>query len=105
LTIPLSRFDRVKCAEGLEGLRQYRAEYDEERKVFKPTPLHDWASNPADAYRYLAVGWRAIKAAEPPAKSTVDFFIGTPEGAITSNLSIKEMIERQSARRKEREGA
>ena len=105
LTIPTARFDRVKCAEGIEGLKQYRAEYDEERKVFKPTPLHDWASNPADAFRYLAMGWRAIRAPEPPARSTSDFFIGTPEGSIQSNLSIKEMIDRQKAKRLDREGA
>jgi phage terminase large subunit len=104
LTIPVSRFDRTRCKDGLEGLKQYRAEYDEERKVFKPTPLHDWASNPADAWRYLAMGWRAIKAPEPLARPTTDFFIGTPDGTIQSNLSIKEMIERQKAKRLDREG-
>lgn len=101
LTIPLARFDRKRCAEGIEGLKQYRAEYDEERKVFKPTPLHDWASNPADAWRYLAMGWRALKPERPAAKPTTDFWIGTQDGVIASNLSIREMIERQTRRRKE----
>lgn len=101
LTIPLARFDRVRCAEGIEGLKQYRAEYDEERKVFKPTPLHDWASNPADAWRYLAMGWRALKPERPAPKPTTDFYIGTAEGTIQSNLTIREMIDRQARRRKE----
>lgn len=102
LTIPLSRFDRTRCAEGIEGLKQYRAEYDEERKVFKPTPLHDWASNPADAWRYLAMGWRALKPARPTPKPTTDFWIGVGSGErMQSNLSIREMIERQTRRRKE----
>jgi len=102
-TIPIARFDREKCAEGIEALKQYRAEYDEERKVLKPTPLHDWSSHAADAWRYLAIGWRALREAEPPKKSTVDFFIGTEGGNITSNLSIREMIERQARKRKERD--
>ncbi len=105
-TIPMARFDKTKCAEGIEALKQYRAEYDEERKVLKPTPLHDWSSHAADAWRYLAIGWREMRATEPAPKSTIDFFIGEPGGGvISSNLSIKEMIERQSKRRKEREGA
>jgi hypothetical protein len=27
-------------------------------RVFKKTPLHDWASHGADAFRYLAMAWR-----------------------------------------------
>jgi hypothetical protein len=49
-------FDKVKCAEGIEALRQYRREFDENKRTFKPTPLHDWASHDADAMRYLCLG-------------------------------------------------
>lgn len=57
-TLSRVRFDRERCANGLEALKQYRAEYDEERKVLKPTPRHDWTSHAADAFRYLAMGWK-----------------------------------------------
>jgi hypothetical protein len=57
-TLPLVRFDRERCRIGLEALRHYHAEYDEERKVLKPVPKHDWASHAADAFRYLAMGWK-----------------------------------------------
>jgi phage terminase large subunit len=103
MTIPLARFDKVKCKQGLLSLKEYRAEYDEERKVLKPKPLHNWASDGADAWRYLSMGWRAAQAEAPPKPSKVDFFIGTPAGTITSNLSIKEMIERKTRARKARE--
>ena len=49
-------FDKVKCKQGLDALRQYRREWDDKRKAFKPRPLHDWASNGSDSFRYLAVG-------------------------------------------------
>jgi len=49
-------FDEEHCAQGLRSLRQYRTEYDEKRKTFRNTPLHDWASHGADSFRYLAVG-------------------------------------------------
>ena len=58
-------FDKVKCAEGLRALRQYRTEYDEKRKVFRNNPLHDWASHASDAFRYLAVSLNDKGKAEP----------------------------------------
>lgn len=61
-TLARTRFDRTRCADGIEALKQYRAEYDEERKVLKPTPRHDWTSHAADAFRYLSLAWA------PPAK-------------------------------------
>ncbi len=101
ITIPLARFDRVKCKDGIEGLKQYRAEFDEERKVFKPKPLHDWASNPADAWRYLSIGWRALRAPAPEPKRDVDTYIGLPDGTISSHLTFSEIIKRQERKRRE----
>ena len=48
-------FDRVKCKEGLKALKRYRTKYNEERKVFDNKPFHDWTSDFADAFRYLAI--------------------------------------------------
>mgnify|MGYP001581464136 CR=1 FL=1 len=50
-------FDEAKCYDGLEALRQYQREYDEEKKAFRERPRHDWTSHPADAWRMLAVAW------------------------------------------------
>jgi phage terminase large subunit len=61
--LPRCWFDRDKCAEGIKAMRQYRREYDDLRKVFLERPLHDWASDPADAFRYLAVGLQEPTAA------------------------------------------
>jgi hypothetical protein len=49
-------FDADKCSQGIDALRNYRRDYDTKRKVFKDHPLHDWSSDAADAFRYLAVG-------------------------------------------------
>jgi hypothetical protein len=53
--LPRARFNRAKCAHGIEALRQYRADWEEKRGVLKLQPLHDWTSHAADAWRYLAI--------------------------------------------------
>lgn len=40
---------------GLNALRIYQREWDDKRRMFKDQPLHDWASNPADSFRMLAL--------------------------------------------------
>lgn len=53
-------FDSERCADGIEALRNYRREWDQDKKVFKDAPRHDWASHPADAFRYMAMGYREL---------------------------------------------
>lgn len=47
--------DKSKCADWLEAIPQYSREYDEENKIFKDRPLHDWTSHFADEHRYAAL--------------------------------------------------
>lgn len=53
--LPRCWFDRDKCAEGIKAMKQYRREWDDVRKTFYERPLHDWTSDYADGFRYLAV--------------------------------------------------
>lgn len=43
-----------KDCDGVEALRAYHREWDDARKCFRETPVHDWSSHTADAFRYLA---------------------------------------------------
>lgn len=60
----LSYFDADNCHRGLEGLKAYRKEWDEVKQTYRPRPYHNWASNPADAYRQCAQ--TELEAAAPP---------------------------------------
>lgn len=53
--LPRCFFDSKKCERGLDCLREYHKEFDNKNKVWKKTPKHDWSSNGADAFRYLAM--------------------------------------------------
>lgn len=63
--LPYCMFDKERCAKGLESLRQYRREWDDKKKTFSDTPLHDWASHGAAGWRTLAM---AVKNIQPPPK-------------------------------------
>jgi phage terminase large subunit len=47
LTLPRCRFDARACKEGIDALRQYRAEWDDKKKAFKDTQVKDWTTHPA----------------------------------------------------------
>ena len=45
----------VRATEGVEALKAYHYEWDEDRKVLGNQPAHDWSSHGSDAFRYLSV--------------------------------------------------
>jgi len=51
-------FDVDRCERGIDALRQYRRDWDENGKAWRGRPHHDWSSHAADAFRYLAVGYK-----------------------------------------------
>jgi phage terminase large subunit len=84
MTLPKVWFDRDKCRDGIEALRQYRAEFDEKTKAFKDKPRHDWACHSADAFRYLCMAWREMTP-QPPDK---------PKPALrgAENMTVDELL-------------
>lgn len=57
-------FDEKKCEKGIEALRNYSKDFDEDRKVYRNKPRHDWASHGADGFRQLAVSYTDYKPVE-----------------------------------------
>ena len=48
-----------RCEEvGIPAVEQYRREWDDDKKAFKASEVHDWTCHLADALRYLAVSWK-----------------------------------------------
>jgi hypothetical protein len=57
-----------RVAYGVEGLRSYRREWDDNLKTFRETPVKDWAEHIGSAWRYMGLSWRIPAEAkkEPP---------------------------------------
>lgn len=73
----------ARCAEGLKRLKGYRYEWDEDNKVFRKKPQHDWTSHTADAYRYVAVAAREMWRRTRPVESAKPANVVIPARPLT----------------------
>lgn len=89
--LPQCWFDRDKCADGIEALRQYQREYDEDKKVFRKQPLHNWTSHTADAFRMMAVAEKKKEEVEQPKK----------RGTTLQTMTLDELWEEHEQRQME----
>jgi len=90
MVLPLCYFD-PSCEEGLEALRQYQREYDEDKKAFRQTPRHDWTSHPSDAFRMMAVAYRQEAKDQTP-----------PKGKTLQTITLDELWDYEMQHKEER---
>jgi phage terminase large subunit len=64
-TLPVCVF-HPRCESGISALEQYQREWDDDKKAFKASPLHNWSSHYADAFRYMAQSWRMVQRVVEP---------------------------------------
>ena len=83
LALMRSWFDAKNCEDGIECLRQYQREYDEDKKIFRDKPRHDWTSHGADAFRMLAIAWREEEIKSPKDNSIRGVVVG--QNSVTLN--------------------
>jgi phage terminase large subunit len=50
--IKKTEFNKTNCEVGLEGLRAWEFEWDDENRIFSRDPLHNWASHDGDGFSY-----------------------------------------------------
>tara|TARA_R110000803_G_scaffold67205_1_gene128850 strand:+ start:727 stop:2061 length:1335 start_codon:yes stop_codon:yes gene_type:complete len=79
LVLPACRIDHENCQVGIEALRAYRRQFNEKTQQYSNTPLHDWASNGADAFRYFSLVTDDELAKEKSLKSVTMPILESPE--------------------------
>ncbi|MGZ5031239.1 MAG: phage terminase large subunit [Methylobacter sp.] len=55
-------FNQTLCETGLDGLRAWEYEYNEDAGIFSREPKHNWASHPSDGFAY---GCQVLKEPDP----------------------------------------
>jgi hypothetical protein len=95
-------WDSERCEEGINALRAYQTEWDDDNKVFKKTPLHNWASHGADAFRAMAMGYREIAPAQQPEPGrmlTIGDGEGLPPGVKQVTLNDLWSLQKRASKR------
>ncbi len=97
-------FDKVNCEKGIEGLKNYRREWDAELKTFRQNPVKDWSEHIGSAWRYLGLSWKDAPSIEQKvAKPTeLNYTVGA-NGVITGNMSVKDAVDAMVKRRQRNE--
>ncbi|MBM3491285.1 MAG: hypothetical protein FJX68_12720 [Alphaproteobacteria bacterium] len=85
-TFPFCRFDETRCRDGLEKLRNYHREWDEEKRMFSMTPKHDRNSHAADAWRTLSLTWKHPRTSRPDEPLVERLTKGNPAGQTYGDL-------------------
>jgi phage terminase large subunit len=92
----------ARTVEGLDGLRSYRREWDDDLKRFRDIPVKDWAEHIGSAFRYLGLAWREMKVAPPPPKPVFEVEADPATGFI--QVQAGDMVKRYLARRAREDG-
>jgi hypothetical protein len=85
--------DQGRVALGIEGLKSYRREWDDELKTFKENPIKDWSEHIGSAWRYLGLAWKEVQplkvaAPKPTLKPGQVLLPGPPEPRSGTRIRI-----------------
>jgi hypothetical protein len=90
-----------RMALGVEGLKNYRREWDEDLKVFRETPVKDWAEHIGSAWRYLGLSWREVVPPKPQETKPKELvYTARPDGSVVGNMSIKDAVDAMVRRKR-----
>lgn len=82
------------CEAGIDGLRAWEFEWNEELNVFSREPVHNWASHPSDAFAYGCQVMLEAEAPKPGPESMRGILVGQP------SVSLNEMWQTAPTRSK-----
>lgn len=71
--LPQCYFDLGNTMDGVDSLRSYQRTFNEKTMAFSDKPLHNWASDDSDAFRYLALVCKLAKDAKQQPVAEIAF--------------------------------
>lgn len=96
-------FDAERCEIGIEGLKSYRREWDDEMKRFRDNPVKDWSEHIGSAWRYLGLVWKEHKPKVEEKKPEALEYLVKSDGTIQGNMTVKEAVDAMVRRRRQQD--
>jgi len=95
-------FDAAKCEMGVDGLKNYRREWDDDLKTFRENPVKDWAEHIGSAWRYLGLAWKEAPQVKPDVEKPKELTYSVDAmGRIQSNVTAREAIDLMIKRKRQ----
>lgn len=88
--LPTCHINSTNCYDGIEALRAYRRSFNEVSKQYSKAPVHDWSSNGADAFRYLAVSTQEHLQEQVKEDKVNNFEFKAPEYKLTELFEARD---------------
>ena len=94
--------ERGKRVElGVDGLKNYRREWDEDLKVFRDTPVKDWAEHIGSAFRYLGLSWREVIPPKPKDEKPKRLeYVANADGSLMANMDVRAAVDAMVKKRR-----
>ena len=94
--------ERGKRVEhGIDGLKNYRREWDDNLKTFREIPVKDWAEHIGSAFRYLGLSWREVVPPKAKIEKPKELqYSVLPNGTVQGNMSVREAVDAMIRRKK-----
>jgi hypothetical protein len=91
--------DNDRVLAGIDGLKNYRRDWDDERKTFREIPVKDWSEHIGSAFRYLALAWKEVipPQVKEPKPETLQYQV-MPDGRVVGNMDVRRAVEAMKKR-------
>jgi hypothetical protein len=102
MTINSAIFRDVPSVQaGIDGLKNYRREWDDTKKTFRDNPHKDWSEHIGSAFRYLSLAWKEVVPPKPKETKPdqLIYQVGA-DGIVRGNLDVRAAVEAMARRKK-----
>lgn len=93
--------DTPRVQAGIDGLKNYRREWNDDTKTFRETPIKDWAEHIGSAFRYLSLAWKEVVPPQPKEvkHDKLIYQVGA-DGVVRGNLDVRAAVEAMARRKR-----
>lgn len=94
----------LRVAAWVDGAKNYRRDWDDERKTFRETPVKDWAEHIGSMTRYFGLAWRDVAPVKPKEQKPKELiYQANSDGSVVGNMSVKDAVDAMVKRRRRNE--
>jgi hypothetical protein len=90
-----------RVEQWIEGCKNYRREWDDDKKTFRENPVKDWAEHIGSMTRYLGLAWKEVVPPQPKKEQPKELiYTANPDGSVTANMSVMDIVQQRMRKRR-----